>query len=428
MLTRRQFVVGAAAAAGLPILAQADAPPPHKTRAKSTIQIWMWGGPSHLDTFDPKPEAGPDFCGPLDKPIETNVPGIRISQQLPMLAKQADKYSIIRSMTHGVNAHETAAYLVQTGRAVDGRRVYPAIGSIISMLKGHDHGYDGSIPPYVVLTTSQGRFSKAGFLGSKYKPFITGGDPNRDPFLVDGFVVEGVGNDRQVRRRKMLRSFDTFGDSDDPRLKQIDRSRENAYRQILGEDRVVFDLTTEPDEMRESYGRTWFGQACLMARRLVEKGVPYVTINYAGWDTHKNHFQYIERKHPDLDRGMAALLQDLSDRGLLDQTVVWWGGEFGRTPRIGWGAPWNGGRGHWGACFSSVVAGGGFQGGKVVGASNGTGEEVADRPVYPQDLLGSLCELMGINPDAPMPNPIGLDLPIMAPASRLGRLHEIMKG
>lgn len=189
----------------------------------------MWGGPSHLDTFDPKPEAGADFCGPLDKPIETNVPGIRISQQLPMLAKQADKYSIIRSMTHGINAHEIASYLAQTGRALDGKRVYPAIGSIVSMFRGDEHDYDCSIPPYVVLTTSQGRFSKAGFLGAKYKPFITGGDPNKDPFLVDGYVVEGVDQDRQLRRRRMLQAFDAFGDASDPHLSRIDKTRENAY-------------------------------------------------------------------------------------------------------------------------------------------------------------------------------------------------------
>ena len=424
MLNRRQFMSGAAAVVGLPLLARTGTRKP----AKSIIQIWMWGGASHLDTFDPKPEAGSDFCGPLTKPIKTNVSGIRISQQFPLLAKQADKYSIIRSMTHGVNAHETASYLVQTGREIDGRHVYPAIGSVVSKLKGYDQGYTCSIPPYFVLTTPQGRFSKAGFLGTKYKPFITGGDPNKDPFLVDGFVVDGVDRERQGRRRKLLKSFDSFGDRPDLRLNQMGHDRDNAYTQVLGEDLVTFDLSTESKKTREAYGRTWFGQACLMARRLVEKGVPYITINYRGWDTHKRHFQTVERVHPDLDRGMAALLQDLSNRGLLDQTIVWWGGEFGRTPRIQLEAPWFGGRGHWGNCFSSVVAGGGFAGGTVVGASNRTGEEVASRPVHPQDLLGSLYRLMGINPDAPLPNPMDLDIPIAAPASRAGRLHEIMEG
>ena len=149
-------------------------------RAKSVIQIWMWGGPSHLDTFDPKPEAGNDYCGPLNKPIATNVDGIRIGELLPLLAKQADKYSIIRSMTHGNNGHETAAYLVQTGRKPGDRLVYPGVGAVVSLFKGYDAGYKGLIPPYIVLTEPQGRFSEAGFLGPRYKPFATGGDPAAD--------------------------------------------------------------------------------------------------------------------------------------------------------------------------------------------------------------------------------------------------------
>jgi hypothetical protein len=426
--TRRHFLkqslTAAAVASALPLRA---APKP-VARAKSIIQIWMWGGPSQLDTFDPKPEAGSDYCGPLTSPIETNVSGIRISEQLPRLAKQADKYSIIRSMTHGVFAHETASYLAQTGREVDGKRVYPGLGSVFSLTKGYDAGYTSSIPPYIVLTTSQGRFSKSGFLGAKYKPFITGGDPNRDPFLVEGFVVEGVDAERQARRRNLLNRFDPAGQATDAFSAQSDAAREQAYRLLSGGELGVFDMAQETDQAREAYGRNWFGQSCLMARRLVEKGVPYICINYPGWDTHKSHFQTVQRRHPEMDQGVAALLEDLSQRGLLDQTIVWWSGEFGRTPRIAWEAPWNGGRGHFASCYSAVVAGGGFAGGQVVGESSRTGEEVARRPVYPQDLLGSFCELMGVNPDAPYEHPVGQGLPVMSPASEYGRLYEIMKG
>jgi uncharacterized protein (DUF1501 family) len=164
-----------------------------------------------------------------------------------------------------------------------------------------------------------------------------------------------------------------------------------------------------------------------MARRLVEHGVPYVTINYPGWDTHKQHFETIQRKTPEMDRGMAVLLQDLTERGLLDSTVVWWSGEFGRGPKVQWNPPWNGGRSHYGKCFSAVVAGGGFEGGKVVGASNSFGTEVARRPVYPQNLLGSIYELMGIDPGAALPNERGLDVKIMPDADKgEGRLREIM--
>jgi hypothetical protein len=400
-------------------------------RAKAVIQIWMWGGPSHLDTFDPKPEAGHDYCGPLDKPIETNVPGIRIGELLPLLAQQADKYAIIRSMTHGVNAHETAAYLVQTGRQPD-RLVYPCVGAVVSLFKGYDHGYQGCVPPYIVLTKPQGRFSEAGFLGQRYKPFATGGDPNQKRFAVEGIVAEGISDERQHRRRDLLHKLDTLGLADprDPQFQQLDRCETGAYEMMFGEAGRLFDASQEPAELRDRYGRNTFGQSCLVARRLVEAGVPYVTINYGGWDTHKQHFQTMRRKLPELDAGFATLLADLYERGLLEHTIVWWSGEFGRTPRILWEAPWNGGRGHWGKCFCAVVAGGGFKGGQVVGASNATGEEVAERPVYPADLIGSIYELLGIDPDGPLPNPRGLDVRLLPPPGAVnptgGRLREIM--
>jgi hypothetical protein len=401
-------------------------------KAKSVIQIWMWGGPAHLDTFDPKPDAGRDYCGDLIKPIPTNVDGIIIGELLPLLAKQADKYSIIRSMTHGNNGHETAAYMVQTGRPPGGRDVYPCVGAITSLFKGYDAGYKGLIPPYVVLTEPQGRFSEAGFLGSKYKPFATGGDPGRTPFAVEGVVAPGVTEQRQKDRRALLQKLNTLGNTlpGDATLKTLYESEEQAYELILGDAGKLFDLSQEKNELRDRYGRNTFGQACLMARRLVEKGVPYVTINYKGWDTHKTHFQIMRRKLPELDKGFATLLQDLSERGLLESTIIWWSGEFGRTPKVQWEAPWNGGRNHFGRVFSSVVAGGGFKGGQIVGASDAKGEEVKDRPVYPCDLIGSMYELMGIDGNAKLPHPQGT-LARVTPTETEGvksggRLKEIM--
>ncbi len=401
-------------------------------KAKSVIQIWMWGGPSHLDTFDPKPAAGYDYCGQLDKPIPTNVDGIMIGELLPLLAKQADKYSIIRSMTHGVNAHETASYMVQTGRPSGGRDVYPSVGAVVSLFKGYNAGYKGLIPPYIVLTQPQGRFSEAGFLGTRYKPFATGGDPAQARFAVEGVVAQGITDQRQKDRRELLHHLDTLGQAgkgSEP-LKTFDQAEEGAYELILGDAGKVFDLTQEKNELRDSYGRTTFGQACLVARRLVERGVPYVTINYSGWDTHKQHFQIMRRKLPEMDRGMATLLQDLSERGLLDSTIVWWSGEFGRTPKVQWEPPWNGGRGHYGNVFSAVVAGGGFKGGRVVGASDEKGEEVKDRPVYPCDLIASMYELLGIDPSGKLPHPQGLDVRVTPTAAEGvktgGRLKEIM--
>ncbi|MFC1806305.1 DUF1501 domain-containing protein [Planctomycetota bacterium] len=401
---------GVCGAAGLLLgsgLSRPVAAAPVKAKAKAVIQIWMWGGPPHLDTFDPKPDAGEDYTGPLKDTIQTNVDGIKINAALPLLAEQADKYSIIRSMTHGINGHETAAYITQTARNAGGREVYPSVGAVVSLFKGYKAGYKGLIPPYVVLTRPQGRFSEAGFLGSLYKPFATGGDPARPIFLVEGIAAPGITKERQKCRRDLLHKLDVLGNSveGNPQLEALAKCEEKAYDLILGEAGKVFDLSDEDETLREEYGLNTFGQSCLVARRLVEKGIPYVTINYGGWDTHKENFKAMRTKLPRLDGGMATLLKDLSDRGLLDSTIVWWGGEFGRTPKIAWGSPWNGGRHHFGACFSSVVAGGGFKGGHVVGESDERGEKVKERPVYPCDMIGSIYELLGIDPDGTLPHP-----------------------
>ncbi|VGO14519.1 hypothetical protein PDESU_03081 [Pontiella desulfatans] len=425
-LSRRTILQSAAAA---PLLAQAAAAP--NAKAKAVIQIWIWGGPAHLDTFDPKPDAGYDYCGAYTKPIATNVDGIRIGEALPELAKQADKFSIIRSMTHGINAHESASYCTQTGRLPGGRIVYPAIGSVVSLKHGYDAGYNGLIPPYVVLTEPQGRFSEAGFLGPRYKPFATGGDPAQNPFAVEGIVAEGITDRRQRERRELLRWLDTFGKRlpGNAQLETYYASKEKAYDLIMGDGAKIFDLSQESDELRERYGRNTFGQSCLAARRLVEAGVKYITINFKGWDTHKKHFEEMRRKLPQMDAGFATLLSDLSDRGLLDSTIVWWGGEFGRTPKIQWEAPWDGGRGHHGACFSHVLAGGGFKGGQVVGASDAKGVEVAERPVRPWDLIGSIHQQMGVDPASTIPHsdgPVSLVPGEIDGYSTGGRLKELI--
>ena len=411
-ISRRNMLrCGALAAAGVlvgkqPSLAASEVPAailPQK--AKAVIQIWMWGGPAHLDTWDPKPDAGYDYCGPLNKPIKTNVDGIVIGELMPELAKQADKYSVIRSMTHGSFAHETAAYMVQTGHDSGDRLVYPSIGAVVSLFKGYDGGYKGLVPPYVVLTELQGRFSECGFLGPRYGPFATGGDPNRTPFAVQGIVAEGIDARRQRERRGLLHSLDSFGHAmgTDPAIAEFNHCEADAYDMILGDGGKIFDLAEEADAVRDWYGKNTFGQSCLVARRLVEHGVRFVTINYKGWDTHKENFQTMRRKVPEMDKGVAALLQDLASRGLLDSTIVWWSGEFGRKPKIDWDAPWNGGRNHWGTAFSAAVAGGGFKGGHVIGATDARGEELKDRPVYPWDMVGTIDGLLGIDPNSTFP-------------------------
>jgi hypothetical protein len=335
-------------------------------------------------------------------------------------------------MTHGIYAHETASYAVQTGRKPGERLVYPCTGAVVSLFKGQETAAGNLIPPYIVLTQPQGRFSENGFLPERYRPFATGGDPAQARFAVEGIVAPGVSDQRQKDRRQLLHQLNTLEHAmeDDPSLKALDQAERQAYELILGDAGKVFDLTQEKDEMRDRYGRNTFGQSCLAARRLVERGVPYVTINYGGWDTHVQNFQVMRQKLPQMDKGLATLLADLSDRGLLDSTIVWWSGEFGRTPKIMWEAPWNGGRNHWGACFCAMVAGGGFQGGRVVGSTDAKGEEVKDRPVYPADLIGTVYELLGIDLNARLPNPQGLDLRVIPTAAEgipmAGRLKELV--
>jgi len=417
--------------------AQKDKAPPQKdkapakVKAKSVIQVFLWGGMSHNDTWDPKPDSGYDYLGEFAKAIPTNVDGIQLNALFPELAKQADKYSLIRSMTHGNNGHETAAYLMQTGHAPGERLAYPSIGAVFSLFKGPQ--YKGIIPPYIVLTRLQGRFSEEGFLGPKFKPFATGGDPNGTRFEVEGVISRTITDDRQKARRELLQKMNTMGNAmaGSPQVAAAEDTKKQAYDLILGPGREVFDLSKEKPELRDRYGRHTFGQDCLAARRLVETGVPYVVINYpGGWDTHSNHFVTMRRQCPQLDQGLAMLLQDLKDHSLLDSTLVWCCGEFGRGPKVDWQPPWNGGRNHYGKVFSVLVAGGGFKGGRVVGSSDAKGEEVKERPVYPVDLLGSIYQLAGIDANARLPHPMGFEAHVLPAASEGvksgGLLTEIM--
>lgn len=379
-------------------------------KAKSVIQFFMVGGPSHLDTFDPKPEAGNDYCGPLKNPIATNVPGIRISELLPLVAKQADKFSIIRSYTHQDFGHETAAYTVATGALPGGEMVYPSMGAVVSLKKGYDAGYQGGLPPYITLTTPLPWFADTGFLDTKYQTFATGGDPNDKNFHVQGLALAGGLTDKRLDdRRSLLQSIDTLAREMDtePAFQKLDGFHQKAYGMVLGDAKKAFDLSQEKDAVREKYGRNPFGQSCLLARRLVEQGVPFITVHSDGWDTHTDNFGAMKNLLPPLDKGFSALLEELSQRGLLQSTIILWYGEFGRTPKIEWAAPWHGGRHHYPLCYSALVGGGGFRGGTVVGSSDAKGEHPKDRPVYPWDLAASIYNLLGIDPADTLPHPQG---------------------
>ncbi|MBE6376477.1 MAG: DUF1501 domain-containing protein [Lentisphaerae bacterium] len=394
--------------------------------AKSVIEIWVWGGPSQLETFDPKPDAPAKYNNGL-KAINTNVPGIQISEMLPQLAKHADKYSIIRTMTHKHNGHETASYLMQTGREPGSGKVFPAIGALVAFYKSQN--YQGDLPPYVILTKPKGRFAEEGFLGEKFKPLVTGGNPNAARFSVDGITPPSALSAETIAMQfEALEQFDSFGkfsSTYNPQVNLFDRAGEDARKKMSGSAAKVFDLSTESEETRNRYGRNDFGQACLVARKLVEAGVPYITINAQGWDSHKKHFETMKKKTAEMDQAVAALLEDLAEKKLLDTTIVWWSGEFGRTPEIQWEAPWNGGRNHYAKCFSAIIAGGGFQGGKVIGVSDSVAGTVVERPVAPQDLLGSILERCGIDPDSKFPEFTGVNAPLLPKESAAGRLREI---
>lgn len=376
-------------------------------RAKSVILIYLDGGPAQTETFDPKPAAGRNYYGNYKGVCKTNVEGIEIGEKLPLLATMADKYSLIRSMTHGSNAHETGHYAMITGDTSGGAIVYPSFGAVISYMKKDT--YKGILPCYISVTSANSRFNEGGFLGNAYKSFDTGGRPESKEYEVEGVVNKFISKERMNQRMALLNNFENV-----PMDKElIDSLRATNIEFVWGESREVFNLNNEPDSIRQRYGKSRLGQSCLVARRLVEAGVPFVNVRMTGWDTHKKHFQKMNTMLPNLDKAVSALLADLDSRGLLDNTIVLLGGEFGRTPKVQWEAPWNGGRGHYGKTFSYLVAGGGFLGGKVLGATDKTGENVAERPVRPCDLIGTVYLLMGINPYGTLPHVSEGDLPIL---------------
>lgn len=400
-------------------------------QAKSVILVYLDGGPSQTDTFDPKPDAGRDIYGNFKEVSVTNVPGIIIGSKLPLLAQMADKYSLIRSMTHGVNGHETGHYAMITGDLSGGDVVYPSYGAVISYFK--KDSYKGILPPYISITAANNRFNEGGFLGNRFKSFDTGGAPEKTTFEVEGIVNPFISAEKFNQRLQLLNAFENIN----PYFKTsaykqaIDSMRQHNISFIFGEAGASFDLSKESKEVRERYGMHRTGQACLTARKLVEAGVPFINVRSTGWDTHKKGFQRLSDMLPELDQALSALIADLDERGLLESTIILCGGEFGRTPRVQWEAPWNGGRAHFGKAFSYLVAGGGFIPGKVVGKTDKTGEEIVERKVYPADLIGTVYLLMGIDPNSTLPHITAGSLPVLPSLGKEGQsnglLYELIK-
>ncbi len=380
-------------------------------QVKNCILIWQAGGPSHIDTFDPKPDAAVDIRGQF-KPIATSVPGLTISEVYPNLARVMDRVTLIRSMTSPEADHGRAAHHLLTGYRPSPALVYPSFGSVVSKTREEK---TGMLPPYVAVPEAP-IFATSGYLTPAYDPFAVSGDPNQAGFRVRNLTPpDKLTLERLLRRREMVKKLDDF--SHDVPATSLTTSRdqfaERAYSLLTSTAaQAAFRISDEPDAVREKFGRTTVGQSCLLARRLVEAGVSFVTINdrgtgQLGWDTHVQNFPMIKNNlAPPLDRGVAALVEDLSQRGLLDSTLVIMMGEFGRTPRINQ----NAGRDHHGRANSVLMFGAGTPGGLVVGRTDANGDSPAEHPVTPSDLASVLYHKLGIDPktkyDAPDGRPI----------------------
>jgi hypothetical protein len=369
-------------------------------RVKNCILIWLAGGPSHIDTWDPKPKARAEIRGEF-KPIATSVPGLEISEVFPEMAKVMNRVTLIRSMTSPEADHDRAAHHLLTGYRPSPALVYPSHGSVVSKTR---EGAGGTMPPYVAVPDAP-LFASSGYLTPAYDPFAVAGDPNQPGFRVrDLTPPDKLTLERLYRRRSMVKSLDAFSHdvSATPLTNSRDQFSERAYSLLTsGAAQAAFRIGDEPDAVRDKFGRNTFGQSCLLARRLVEAGVSFVTINdrgmgQLGWDTHVQNFPTIKNNlAPPLDKGLAALVTDLADRGLLDSTLVVMMGEFGRTPKIN---P-NAGRDHHGRANSLIVCGAGTPAGLVLGKTDSSGDAPADRPVTPPDLASLMYRKLGIDPD-----------------------------
>jgi hypothetical protein len=397
-LSRRTFLrVGGLATLGLSLdgfLRARASQPVSSRKGVSCILLWMQGGPSHHDSFDPKPDAPAEVKGEFDT-IPTTLPGVRLAEHLPLLARNTDKYSILRGHDPKNGSHGVADHLMMTGHKFNASLPFPCYGSVVAKQRG----YPGDLMPFVQLGRNiDRRFNGgiAGFLGDEFNPFEVPDDPSRPTFTVRDLSVPSARRGQLVRRYAMLREVDRFDQAEETSaaVKARDSFYEKAHGLITSPlAKRAFDLTAESSKTRERYGMTAFGQSCLLARRLVEAGVHFVTVTDGGWDTHQNNFKSLkERKLPILDRGYSALLEDLHARGMLDSTLVVWFGDFGRTPKINPSA----GRDHWASAGVACMGGGGVKCGQVVGATNKLGEFVIDSPVTPADLAATIYTALGV--------------------------------
>ncbi|MEQ8789128.1 MAG: DUF1501 domain-containing protein [Pirellulaceae bacterium] len=418
-VSRRSFLqLGAAgmAAAGLPEILRARETAGGAKKDTSVILLWLDGGPGHMDLYDMKPEAPPEYRG-IWSPIATNVPGFDITELFPLQAKIADRFSIVRSLHHNSGDHFTGGHWMLTGRGgVSGANntgKYPFFGGIAAKQLGPRRP---GLPANIAIPRAMSIGLRPGYFGGNYlgvdsNPFETEGDPNRDNFEVKNVgLLKTLTLDRLEDRRNLATQFDRLRRDVDQSgaLEALDRFDHQAYAMVTGERaRQAFDIGSEDPKLRDRYGRHSWGQSTLLARRLVEAGTTFVTCHFGGWDHHWNLQSGMERYLPQIDQLVHALFTDLTERGLYDSTLVVLCGEFSRTPRMNDGG--NGGppgsmgtpgRDHWGNSMFCLLGGGGVKGGQIVGSTNRLGEAPKDRPLRPGDIHHTIYKVLGADPSA----------------------------
>jgi uncharacterized protein (DUF1501 family) len=393
----------------------------NESPAKAGIFIHLAGGPSHMDTFDLKPDAPDEYRGQFS-PIDTNVAGIQISEHLPKLAQCADKYAILRGVSHTLAAHRLGSEYVNTGTRPIASLEYPGYGAVVS----REMGSEKDLPGFVSIPRNQ--HQKPGYLGVKYAALDTGATPRAgSPFSVRGISMgNGVTISEVERRKSLLQDLDVAFqgyEEDDQLLEGLDKFSQQAHAMITSRrSREAFDISKESPAFAGKFGETPFGQSCLLASRLVEAGVKFVTISFGGWDTHQDNFTRLkERQLPPLDEGLSGLFGGLAEKGLLDTTSVFVTGEFGRTPKINTRSA-EGGRDHYPRCMFMLMGGGGMRGGQVVGKSDDKAVGPADRVITPDNAAATFYQSLGIDYRMEYQSSIGRPITIVRDGSAISEL------
>jgi hypothetical protein len=397
----------------------AESGPAPKVRAKSVILVYLGGGLSHHDSFDMKPDAPEEIRGKYSS-IPTAVTGLRICELLPKMARTMDKVCLVRSQSHENDHHETATNWVLSGRFGSPFGDYPAMGAVVALETGFGH----VLPPYVAVPKNPSftwELGKSAFLGGRYESFKAG-DPNQKDYKVRDLArLDQLTTRAADRRKSLVAAVDTLADRihGNDQIQTYDQFQKKAAEIVTStEAQSAFDIAAEPEQLRDEYGRTEFGQSCLLARRLVERGVKFVTVNSGGWDHHAKIWTNLEKKLPIFDQGFSALIHDMHARGLLNDTLVVCMGEFGRTPKINKDV----GRDHWGRAGSMLFAGAGVAPGTVVGATDKTGTNTIDRPCRPADVACTIFSALGINPRKQIQTPEGRPLEILSEGANIEEL------